>query len=156
MQHYVLRCKHCNSEYIWSPTGHRDDGGSRDYCPICQKAIDDALGKISVKFEPKEQEIKEPRLLGLFDTLRGKQAEKEKECLFPLAICMTYDKSVFHDFDNVEFFVHNGKKYAVRWNNDTPNDKHISIFLEFDKTKGEYTGRIWKYDGEDFYSSKFH
>ena len=51
MQHFRLRCKHCYKEYVYCTYGNGPEYGteagcSREYCAECQKAIDDALGKI--------------------------------------------------------------------------------------------------------------
>lgn len=58
MQSYYRRCKHCGSEYLYRINGGRfgmDDWIS-DYCPECQSAMDEALSKISKKFEPRWRE----------------------------------------------------------------------------------------------------
>lgn len=51
MTHYKRICKHCGINYIWQGSGYScyDNYNNRDYCPICQKAIIEALEKISIK-----------------------------------------------------------------------------------------------------------
>lgn len=54
MQHFRLRCKHCQKEYTYCTYGNgpqygTEEGCSMYYCAECQKAIDDALSKIPQK-----------------------------------------------------------------------------------------------------------
>lgn len=57
MQHFRLRCKHCQKEYTYCTYGNgpqygTEEGCSMDYCAECQKAINDALSKIPHKCRP--------------------------------------------------------------------------------------------------------
>lgn len=64
MQSYYKRCKHCGSKYTFRINGRRwgmEDYIS-DYCPECQKAIDDALKKRQIKFIEQWREIDSIRI----------------------------------------------------------------------------------------------
>ena len=55
MQHLRIRCKHCQREYTYCTYGNgpeygTESGCSMEYCADCQKAIDEALGKIPKKY----------------------------------------------------------------------------------------------------------
>lgn len=57
MQHFRLRCKHCQKEYTYCTYGNgpeygTEEGCSMYYCAECRKAIDDALSKIPQKCRP--------------------------------------------------------------------------------------------------------
>lgn len=160
MQHYILRCKHCQREYTFCTYGNgpeygTEEGCSMEYCAECQKAIDKAFGVIPIKFKPERKEIKEPLLLELFSKIREeekkKKAEKEKDLSFPLVVCSCSDPD---NYDNIETFVHNHKKYQVKWNDKTPDDKHLFVFIEYDILNKKYTDRPWRYDEINSYS--FH
>ena len=155
MQHFILRCKHCQKEYTYCTYGNgpeygTEKGCSMDYCAECQTAIDKALGKIEKKFEGRYMEINEPRLYPILDNIRRAEEKRRenKENFFPMVVC-TGDCG---KFDNAEIYTHLNKKYVVRWNDDAPEDKHLFIEMEYDLTKKEFTNRPWKQDKhEDSY-----
>lgn len=160
MQHFILRCKHCQKEYTYCTYGNgpeygTEEGCSMEYCAECQKAIDKAFGAIPVKFKPERMEIKEPLLLELFSKIREqeqqKQKEKEEKYAFFPTVCATGDPD---NYDNIETFIHKNKKYQVKWNDKTPDKKHLFVFMEYDILKRQFTKRPWRYDKEDSYS--FH
>ena len=152
MQHLILRCKHCGKEYTYCTYGNgkeygTEEGCSMDYCSECQKAIDEALGKIKVKFMPKYRKIKEPLLFELFDKLR---TNKQSNTLISL-------NEYIGDYDNAEYFIHNGKKFMVGWYDEKPDEKDIYISSEYDILNECFTDKIWKYDNKDtyYYSRNF-
>lgn len=161
MQHFILRCKHCQKEYTYCTYGNGPDYGteegcSMDYCAECQKAIDKAFSAIPVKFKPERKEIKEPLLLELFSKIREEEQQKKKEeeeknkIVFPV-ICSSTDPD---NYDNIETYIHKNKKYQVKWNDETPDKKHLFVFMEYDILKGQFTKRPWRYEEKDSYS--FH
>lgn len=82
MQHFILRCKHCNKEYTYCTYGNGPEYGteagcSMEYCAECQKAIDEAFAKIKVKFEPRYVEIQPT--FGLDKILEGIKKEKKRK-----------------------------------------------------------------------------
>ncbi|MBQ2175699.1 MAG: hypothetical protein II453_11810 [Alphaproteobacteria bacterium] len=161
MQHFILRCKHCQKEYTYCTYGNgpeygTEEGCSMDYCAECQKAIDKAFSAIPVKFKPERKEIKEPLLLELFSKIREEEQRKKKEeeeknkISFPV-ICSSTDPD---NYDNIETYMHKNKKYQVKWNDETPDEKHLFVFMEYDILKGQFTKRPWRYEKKDSYS--FH
>jgi len=161
MQHFILRCKHCQKEYTYCTYGNGPDYGteegcSMEYCAECQKAIDKAFSAIPIKFKPERKEIKEPLLLELFSKIREEEQQKKKEeeeknkIRFPV-ICSSTDPD---NYDNIETYIHKNKKYQVKWNDETPDKKHLFVFMEYDILKGQFTKRPWRYEKKDSYS--FH
>ncbi len=158
MQHFILRCKHCQKEYTYCTYGNgpeygTEEGCSMEYCAECQKAIDNAFSAIPVKFYAERKEIKEPMLLELLSKISEKERQKRKEdaekngFFFP-----TISSGDPDNYDNIETFIHKNKKYQVKWNDKTPDKKHLFIFMEYDARNNKFTGRPWRYDGKDSYS----
>lgn len=157
MQHFILRCKHCQKEYTYCTYGNGPEYGteygcSMDYCAECQKAIDNTFSAIPVKFKPQRKEINEPLLLELFSKIREeKEIEKNNTSFqFPI-ICSNSD---IDNYDNIETYIHKNKKYQVKWDDNTPDEKHLFIFMEYDILNDKYTNRPWRYDEKDSYG--FH
>jgi hypothetical protein len=119
-----------------------------DYCPECQKAIDEALRKIPVKFEGRFQPIYEPLLFPLFDKIRGDVKDRQKDAFNFAQTCKIY---CCGKYDNCDTYTHNGLKYNVEYNDNTPNDRHISVEMEYDLIEKKFTGNLWKVDSEDSY-----
>ena len=147
MQSYLLRCKHCHSEYSW---GSHDNGSSKEYCPRCQKAIDRALKRIKVKYNPKEKEIFEPMLFPLFEELKEKEEKRKSDGFSWPSIISLYEP--YDGFDNMDVVYHNRKRYAIKWNDATPDDKHIYMSFIYDEFKKEYVNRPWMYDESESYT----
>lgn len=150
MQHYILRCKHCHKEYTYCTYGNGPEYGtefgcSMDYCAECQTAIDDALSRITKKFEARDLEIDQPGLFSVFNKIRAEEEKKEK--LWP----NIHRIGECGDYDNAEKYIHNKRKFFVRWNDDTPDEKHIFISMEYDLLNNEFTKNPWKYDVDDCY-----
>ena len=150
MQHYILRCKHCHKEYTYCTYGNGPEYGtefgcSMDYCAECQSAIDNALSQITKKFEARDLEIDQPGLFSVFDKIRAEEEKKEK--LWP----NIHRVGECGDYDNAEIYIHDRKKFYVRWNDDTPAEKHIFISMEYDLLNNEFTKNPWKYDVDDCY-----
>ena len=129
MQHFTLRCKHCHKTYTYCTHGN-DDGCSMDYCGECQTAIDEALGKIKVKFEPKFVEIRPT--FGLPELLNGIKANEERKSKnysfnFPSIVCLNPPDC---EYDNIEEFTHEGKTYRIAWDDDHEDELHYFVQME--------------------------
>lgn len=152
MQHFILRCKHCQKEYTYCTYGNGPDYGteegcSMDYCAECQKAIDKALSQIAVKFVAKPIEIDEPLLFKVFKKIKDEYQSTNKNS-FPFITQVLFD---LNEYDFVETYIHNNKKYQVKWNEDTPNEKHIFLFMEYDVVNEQFTNKVWRFDEKDRY-----
>lgn len=153
MQHWILRCKHCNREYTYCTYGNgeqygTEEGCSQDYCAECQKAIDEALSTIQKKFEPRLKEIDNPDLFQIFDELKKKQDEKILAAQWPSVIRLEPEET---DFDIVETYYYKNNLYKVKYYNDRPDDKHIYASFEYDLINNRFTDKKWRYSHEDSY-----
>ena len=153
MQHWILRCKHCNKEYTYCTYGNgseygTEEGCSQEYCAECQKAIDDALSTIPKKFEPRLKEIDNTDLFPIFDKLKKKQDEKILAAQWPSVIRLEPEET---DFDIVETYYYKNNLYKVKYYNDCPDDKHIYVSTEYDLIDNSFTDKKWRYTHEDSY-----
>lgn len=153
MEHWILRCKHCNREYTYCTYGNgeqygTEEGCSQDYCAECQKAIDEALSTIQKKFEPRLKEIDNPDLFQIFDELKKKQGEKIVAVQWPSVIRLEPEET---DFDIVETYYYKNNLYKVKYYNDRPDDKHIYASFEYDLINNRFTDKKWRYSHEDSY-----
>lgn len=107
MEHFTLRCKHCGTEYIYCTYGN-EDGCSLDYCGECQKAIDDALSKISVKYIPKiknsEEDLDFNKINSIFDEEKAKYQSKNPINIAQMIGDMGYDIVEKCYIDRVAFY----------------------------------------------------
>lgn len=131
MQHWVLRCKHCQKEYTYCTYGNgpeygKKEGCSREYCAECQKAIDEALSKIPKKYEPKLKEISDKSLFEKFDKIK----EEEKLNTYQQIIAFEFENS---DYDVIETYYYNNNKYKVKYYDGNEDDKHIFVDMEYNK-----------------------
>lgn len=159
MQHIKCRCKHCQKIYYFCTYGNgpsygTESGCSQEYCGECQTAITEALSKIPVRFKPKFKEIIPSlgidSMLGLIKEVKIKELGTKK---MGLGDVVCYSDS--EGYDNVETYNHTGKTFRIEWNDDTPNEKHYFIKMEWDVEKKGYTGNHWESDNYyDTYS--FH
>ena len=106
MEHWVLRCKHCQKEYTYCTYGNgsqygTEEGCSKEYCAECQKAIDEALGKIPLKFKPIEEEIKDDDLLQELLAIKENTKANAFPSMSKLVISM--------GFDFIDRYTHNGR-----------------------------------------------
>ena len=157
MQHFKLRCKHCHTEYTYCTYGNGSDFGteegcSREYCARCQKAIDNALAKIPVECEPKYMEIHDSRIFEMFERAKKNYIESVEENPINGLVFEPLSMSLY---DNTETYIHNGIKYKVEWDDDTPEDKHVFIYAEFNLANQNFTGKPWRNNGlQEFYSHR--
>ena len=152
MQHLTFRCKHCQRTYTYctygnGPTYGTEAGCSKEYCAECQNAINDALGKIDVKFKPVYKEIRPtlglPELLGKIkeDEKRRLAEEREKNGIsFPPVVTFDVDEG----YDNVEEYTHGYKTFRVEWNDGEEDSKHYFLRMEYDIKNQQYTGNVWE------------
>lgn len=144
MEHIIIRCNHCKKEYIYCTYGNgpeygTEEGCSREYCAECQKAIDNALANIPVKFKPikvkiTDEEEKKKILTQLYDI----KAKTEKSDVFHVIRLLN------SNYDNIDICVCNSKTYYIEYNDDTPNDKHLSVEMEYDIIAEKTTSKLWK------------
>ena len=157
MQHFKLRCKHCHTEYTYCTYGNgseygTEEGCSKEYCARCQKAIDNALAKIPVECQPKYMEIHDPRIFEMFERVKKNYKESVKKNPIEGLVFETLSMSLY---DNTETYIHNGIEYKVEWDDDTPEDKHVFIYAEFNLAIQSFTGKPWRKDGiQEFYSHR--
>ena len=158
MQHLILRCKHCHKEYTYCTYGNgpefgTEEGCSKEYCAECQKAIDEALAKIPVSCEPKYMEIHDPRIFVIFERVKKDYKELVEKDPVQGLVFETLSMSLY---DNTETYIHNGIKYKVEWDDDTPEDKHVFIYAEFNLANKNFTGKPWKENNgiHEFYSHR--
>lgn len=145
MEHLILRCKHCKKEYTYCTYGNgpqygTEEGCSKEYCAECQKAIDNALANIPVKFKPIKVEItdeeeKKKILTQLYDV---KEAQEEKNGI------SNSIRLLNSEYDNIDIYVCNLKTYYIEYNDDTPDDKHLSVEMEYDIVAEKTTSKFWK------------
>lgn len=144
MKHIIIRCKHCKKEYIYCTYGNgpeygTEEGCSREYCAECQKAIDSALANIPVKFRPikieiTDEEEKKKILTQLYDI----KAKAEKNEIFHSIRLLS------SNYDNIDKYIYNLKTYYIEYNDNTPNDKHLSVEMEYDIIGEKVTSKLWK------------
>ena len=138
MEHYILRCKHCKKEYTYCTYGN-EDGCSKEYCSECQKAINDALKSIPVKFKPVRARITdEKEKQKILKELENIKSEAEKNNIFNVVSLLTSNK------DNIDRYTYNGKTYYVEYDDETPNDKCLSVEAEYDIINEKTTSKFWR------------
>lgn len=159
MEHIKRRCKNCQRTYTYCTYGNgpewgTEEGCSMEYCADCQKAIDEALGKIPKKYTWKWLEIRPT--LGLFDALaetKEKVEKKRKESNMPIIV--RSNPLLYSTYDNADTYVRDGIEYCVEWNDSTPEDKHVHIKMEYNLKYDYFTNNAWRVDtGETYYHTR--
>ena len=152
MEHLIIRCKHCHKEYTYCTYGNgpeygTEEGCSMEYCAECQKAIDNALGKIPLKFRHEFVPINEPLLLPVFQEIKSSEAK------YPPGLCWPTITRLFYcgNYDNIDEYVHKGILYRVEWDDDKPEELHVSVDMEYDIENNKLTGNPWTTDEKDSY-----
>lgn len=135
MQHFIRRCKHCGKTYTYCTYGNgpeygTQEGCSMEYCAECQKAIDDALGKIPLRIvkkyalvndakeieriskifeEEKEKYYSTPKFLNLRKMIPDWNCESVESCYIDRTEyykCVEYDGSILYkvavEYDLIE------------------------------------------------------
>jgi hypothetical protein len=145
MEHIKIRCKHCKKEYIYCTYGNgpeygTEEGCSREYCAECQQAIDNALANIPIKFKPIKVEITdEEKKKKILSQLYDIKTKAEKNDVFHVIRLLNSS-----NYDNIDIYTYNSKTYYVEYNDDTPNDKHLLIEMEYDIIAEKVTSKSWK------------
>lgn len=152
MEHWILRCKHCQKEYTYCTYGNgpeygTEEGCSKEYCAECQKAIDDALSNIEKKYEPRLKEISDKSLLEKFDKVR----EEEKLNKYQQIIALEFENS---DYDVIETYYYNNNKYKVKYYDGNEDDKHIFVDMEYDLINKCFTNKKWRYNVRNSYKKQ--
>lgn len=148
MQHWILRCKHCQKEYTYCTYGNgpgygTEEGCSQEYCAECQKAIDKALSKIPIKFKPQLVEIEDDELLSTLEKIKEK--DNQKGC-----IKLTSITAGLYDIEDC--YTHDWKEYWIKYNRETPEEKHLFVAMQYDIINKKLTNNYWKADkGGDSY-----
>lgn len=142
MKHILIRCAHCQKLYTYCTYGNgpeygTDEGCSRTYCAECQKAIDAALDAIPVKFRPVQVEIHDDSVLVELDRIKKKFSELD-DGMFPQAMQMVCD-----EYSNIDKFTYDGSVYYVKYNDKSPDDRHLFVEMEYDILNEKVTDRYW-------------
>lgn len=156
MIHEIKRCKHCYRQYSYQASG---DGcfnpvNDKDYCPECMSVINEALSKITKKFEPRFRMVEmgddfyKNNLLPLKE--KYEEYRKKKGYLFEatkLVSCnKKYKDSIIEGyyFNNAEFIV---EKYG--------DEIIINVLSEYDLTNENFTNNTWhvKSDNNFYYAT---
>lgn len=148
MQHWILRCKHCKKEYVYCTYGNGEEYGTEEgcsatYCAECQRAIDNALNAIPMKFKPKMVEINDEKLISELEQIKQNSIKNNH-------IGTRISEAIFDEtYDCIEKYTHDGYVYLIKFNEETPDDKHLFVQKEFDIANNKITDRFWKADTHD-------
>ena len=154
MQHLRIRCKHCQREYTYCTYGNgpeygTESGCSMEYCADCQKAIDEALGKIPKKYTWRWLDI--CPTFGLLEALAETKEKVEKARNESVLLTAVPNDFFYSPYDNVDIYVRDGVEYMVVWNDSTPNNKHVLVKMEYDLTHDCFTDNAWRTDKREAY-----
>ena len=160
MQHLIRRCKHCRREYIYCTYGNGEEYGteagcSMEYCADCQRAIDEALAKIPVKFGGRRMDITpNEELLMLFKKVKEDQEKQEKEIKekngLPIIRAVPFS-NICGEYDNCDTCVFDGKTFVIEWNDATPKDVHVTVEMEYDFIE-KITENYWRTEHRNSYT----
>lgn len=53
------------------------------------------------------------------------------------------------EYDNIDKYTHDGKIYYIEYNDDTPEERHLFVEMEYDILKKEVTKNYWRADRHD-------
>lgn len=161
MQHLRLRCKHCQREYVYCTYGNGEEYGteagcSMHYCAECQKAIDEALAKIPVKFGCRRMEITPSKeLMVLFKKVKDEQ-EKEAQKIkdgnrLPIIRHVPYPFPC-SEYDNFDTCTYNGRTFTIEWNDDAPEKVRITLEMEYNFIENKFTDNYWRSEHKNGYT----
>ncbi len=165
MQHYYVRCKHCHREYLYCTYGNgpeygTEEGCSRDYCSECQKAIDNALGKIPVKYTGKFKVIDStPELMEFFRQVsiaynNKVENDEHKGVFFPRIVPVFPAGCCASDYDNVDTCVYNGRMFIIEYNDGEYKNARVSLEMEYDCINNCFTNKYWVERGKAYYGHR--
>lgn len=146
MEHISRRCKHCNKEYTYCTYGNGPDWGtekhcSMDYCGECQKAINDALSKIPVRYSYKMELISKEEFDYVNKIIDTQYQEYKKETsgnVFGLTQSVIENEYV--DIDGCYF----GHIYYTRGTKEN-GDIEIKQSMEYDLIDKKLTGKRYRF-----------
>ena len=143
MSNTTLRCKNCNTKYIL------DKNSSREYCPICQKAITDALKNIPRKYDHKFVELTDTDRYEEINQIFNEEKEKYL-CTATLRFSLKNDdlSQLLIDegkyLENIEILYYKRRKYVRGQYKNNPY-KYIFVDMEFSTLNGDIID-YWYYD----------
>lgn len=153
MEHYILRCKHCNKEYTYCTYGNgpefgTEEGCSKTYCADCQKAIDDALSKIPIRYTSKMIPVSQSD----FDTINEAIAKERERYLIDLQDGVVFNairiipqlgyKNVCGCFLDRVYYLKGEKKNG---------DIEILYSAEYDLINNQLTGKKYRHPDNPSY-----
>ena len=113
MQHWILRCEHCNSEYVFCTHGNGAEHGThpyctRHYCGECGKAVAEALNKIPVKVRMQFTEIEfDEKLYNVLKDIEKEHDIERKKSMWPEVVrieaIFTYDEEKEYVYRNTTY-----------------------------------------------------
>lgn len=130
MEVTVLRCKHCKKRYVYSSIGKNTDlvdvGSSKEYCSVCQKAIDEALNNIPVRYVHKYIEVTDEKQHETLNQIFNEEKEHNKgkthiyfEPIFKLEKDVELSDSDKY-FNEIEILYYEKRKYIRAKYKDNP------------------------------------
>lgn len=144
MQHYLRRCKHCGKTYTYCTHGNKD-GCSMDYCGCCQKAINDALAKIPVRYVKKFTYVSDQDeidfLKNTFEEEKRKYEESKNDTIFG-GLAKVVPSNGYKDIEHCVIDWVEYRKY-VKYDGDVV----YKVAMEYDTVDGKFTNR--KYEDTD-------
>lgn len=120
-----------------------------EYCADCQKAIDEALGKIPKKYTWRWLDILPT--LGLLEALAETKEKVEKARNESVLLTSVPNDFFYSPYDNVDTYIRDSVEYRVMWNDLTPNNKHVLVKMEYDLTHDCFTDNVWRADKREAY-----
>jgi hypothetical protein len=146
-----IRCHHCRTTYTWD-SNDRGQYSSREYCPICQREIVEALSKIPVGFECRYRDINDfdeysDVNLEMIKEWEAALAERRKTELVPQRVFVGLYDLKNGDSQNIRVVratsgTHQGKGFRVStWS--LKSEFSIEVPMEYDLLKDAFTGQFW-------------
>ena len=120
-----------------------------EYCADCQKAIDEALGKIPKKYTWRWLDI--CPTFGLLEALAETKEKVEKARNESVLLTTVPNDFFYSPYDNVDTYVRDGVEYMVVWNDSRPNEKRVLVKMEYDLTHDCFTDNAWRADKREAY-----
>lgn len=149
MEHIYRRCKHCNKEYVYCTYGNGPDWGtekycSMDYCGECQKAINNALSKITKRYTYKMELISKEDFDYVNKTIDTQYQEYKKEISNNvLGVFRGTSIIIENDYDTIEGCYIN-HIYYIRGTKEN-GDIEIKQSMEYDLIDKKLTGKKYRF-----------
>lgn len=138
-------CKHCGCTYKYQASGEGclDELNDNEYCPICKKAIIDALNNIPIKFVEKWKLVDD---INYEDLEILKKEYNNNNNNFKLTKLVSLNNI---NNNQVEQFFKNSKFYQVEWNTNNPSLKEIYCMYSYNIIEKCFTNKEWIYYNEN-------